>query len=137
MTRRTIKSPFATIELLENRQLLSADTGTTGQLISPAVVGINLNVNDTWRTSALWVDTANLLSRWGKFNVPANVNPSLTYTADGYPLQSASAWMQLKGYPDGVYKLSFDGAATVTISSMGSIVAGSMVTVGNTTTADV
>ncbi len=131
--RRTV---HAMIEKLEDRQMLSADPGITNQAISPAAVGVNLNVNDFYRTSALWVNTANTLSAWAKFNDPATPNPNLTLTAAGYPKQSASTWTQLKGYPDGIYKLSYTGQATISISSMGQII-GTPVTVNNVTTADV
>ena len=89
-----------------------------------ADVGINLEVNADYSAGAAWVDARNMFRRWGLPNEPWKVNPSLRLTPDGYPLADASSLAFLKDYPDGAYKLSYEGSGTVVFGGIGRLAGG-------------
>lgn len=86
-----------------------------------ALIGANLDGNFDWGTSHIWTDAAKDFRQWGQVGAPWNPNPSLTFTADDYPLQDADTVSYLTDYPNGVYKLTWTGAGSVTAYGMATI----------------
>jgi hypothetical protein len=98
-----------------------AATSTATPTPIPAAVpfGTGIEGNTPYSNDMMWVDVRNLFSAWSPLNNP---NGTVPLTADGYPLANATTLTNLKGYPDGIYHLSFTGSATVTVGGMGQLV---------------
>jgi hypothetical protein len=115
--------------------LAAAAVGLSPAAAEPPAVGINLDANSDWMTAAAWVDVRHLFRRWGPVDRPWEEAPALALTADGYPLQDAAALTYLKGYPNGTYRLTYEGSGQVTFAGGGKL-AGA-VREGNRTEAEV
>src|SRR2546423_14412082 len=100
---------------------------------TPAI-GVNLDGNAPWMTDRKWVDVAKLFSDWGQPNQPWEEIPYLKVTPEGYPLRDAGTFSYMRGYPDGTYKLRFEGTAKVEFGGMGRL-AGEAVKAGAVSTA--
>ncbi len=101
----------------------------------PLALGINLDVNADWSTSVAWADVRCTFRPWGMPDQPWVENPKLKLTPDGYPLSDAGTLSYLHNYPDGIYRMTYEGAATFTAGGMGRM--GRTLRQGNLTTADV
>lgn len=99
-------------------------------------LGMNVNFN-SYAAPLVWTDVKNSLGQWGLYDAPYVPNPSLTFTADGYPLQDASAMTFLQDYPDGIYKFSYEGQAEVTLDERYLARLTNVQRTGNLTTADI
>ncbi|HEY1683808.1 MAG TPA: dockerin type I domain-containing protein [Tepidisphaeraceae bacterium] len=97
-------------------------------------IGINIDGNSYWDTGNIWANVINSFSVWGTYGTPWVPSSDLTFTSDGYPLESAgmdAVWE----YPDGTYQLSYTGSGTFDFSALGKVT--NLVASGNTTTADI
>ena len=94
------------------------------------VAGVNFSANDSYRTAALWTDFARGLEAWAYPNSNGTVLSGADLAANGYPSGSAGSngaytTSRVLGYPDGTYKLCYQGAGTISVDGSGSIVPGS------------
>jgi hypothetical protein len=61
-----------------------------------------------------------MFRQWGRVETPYESDKTIQRTADNYPLEDAGAMTYARTYPDGVYKVSWSGNATVDFTGMGS-----------------
>ncbi len=103
--------------------------------------GLDLAVNvdgfADWMSSRAYVDASSMFRRWGMAGAGWQENPNIKLTADNYPLVDADAVSLLRGYPEGVYLMRYEGTATVNFVGFASIVPGSLQTANGVTTARV
>ena len=109
----------------------------SGAELTPADYSVEVDGLADWSTSRPYIDAAKLFRRWGAPNAGWQDNPALRLTPDNYPLGDTDAVSHLRAYPDGVYKLRYEGSAIVTLVGIGEIVSGSTRRANNVTTADV
>ena len=111
MARKSHRRGFAPrLETCEARTLM---TGYSG---------INIGGNGLLSTSNMWVDLAKKFGAWGEPTAPWTANPSLTLSAQGYPLSDAASNTSTVGIPNGIYNLSYQGSATVYVWAGGTLV---------------
>ena len=111
--------------------------GTATARAATPEIGVSLDVIEDYSTSAPFIDVTAMLRRWGKPGAAWEENPALKLTADNCPLQDADALTYLRGYPAGMYTLTFEGTAAVGVSGLGAVVPGSVRKVGTVTSAKV
>ena len=99
----------------------------------PYDVGANPDVNADYVTNMAWTDIRCLFRDWGQLGAPWNTG-GIQLSANSYPLQDSEALTFMKGYPSGVYKLSYDGTGTVAFTGA---TMSNKTTAGGHTTADV
>lgn len=87
--------------------------------LAPGRYAVNLSANADWSTDGAWVDARHSFRRWGNADRPWQEERGLKLSADGYPLSDAGILSFLGGYPDGTYRLSFLGKATLSVGGMG------------------
>ncbi len=99
--------------------------------------GINLQANTDWATQGAWVNVLNQFRRWGDYDEPwEEASFTQGYAEQGIPLgDSGSVASMDGGYPTGVYQLSYEGSANVSLSGRFTLVDGSRQTVAGVTTA--
>jgi hypothetical protein len=100
-------------------------------------LAVNLDGFADFMSSRAYIDATALFRRWGRAGAGWEENPALRLSPDNYPLADADAVTLLRGYPAGVYKLRYEGAATLTFVGFAQIVPGTLKTEGGVTTADV
>lgn len=124
-----MKSPFrlATILvlLLASRSFAAPD------------LAINVDGFADWMSSRAFIDASAMFRRWGMAGAGWQENPALKLTADNYPLADSDAVSLLRGYPEGVYQLRYEGTATVNFVGFAQIVPGSLQKAHGQTTARV
>jgi hypothetical protein len=108
-----------------------------GAELTPADYSVEVDGLADWSTSRPYIDAAMLFRRWGMPNAGWQENPGLQLAPDNYPLGDTDAVSHLRAYPDGVYKLRYEGSAIVTFVGIGEVVTGSTRRANNVTTADV
>ena len=82
-------------------------------------IGVNLDGFAYYFAAKQWVDAKNIFSPWfplNNFNAQ-NISPPLTN--DGYPVLAGTSISQLLNYPDGAYKVSYQGSGDFTFGGMG------------------
>ncbi len=99
----------------------------------PGHYAINLGQNTDWSTDGAWIDARNSLRRWGHPDRPWVEYPDLKLSEDGYPLSDAGSLSYLRGYPDGVYRLSFKGTARCSVGGMARLVGAIVTSEGRST----
>ena len=72
-------------------------------------VGVNLDGMAYYFTQKPWVDAKNMFSQWFPLDDFSHQLVTPPLTADGYPIVAGTAISQLQNYPDGVYKVSYQG----------------------------
>src|SRR4051812_33708447 len=100
-------------------------------------LAVNVDGLADWMSSRAFIDASVMFRRWGMPGAGFQENRALKLTADNYPLGDADAVTFLRGYPDGVYKLRYEGTATVGFSGIGSVIPDSVKKAGGVTTAEV
>lgn len=100
--------------------------------------GVNLGFHADWGFEAAWVDVSKTWRDWGLPDSPW-VHPqwTLPLTDQGIPREDFGSLMMLRGYPEGVYRLRFEGTAELGVSGVGGIVPGSLRVENGVTYADV
>lgn len=86
-----------------------------------ATVGINLDGMADYATIGAFSDLARMFRQWGRVETPYEADETIARTADNYPLEDAGAMTYARTYPDGVYKVSWDGNADLSFTGMGSV----------------
>ena len=104
--RRRRRSVCPRIECLEARLVL-------------ANIGVNLVNVAPWTGDPLFVDLHNIFHAWGPGSNPWTQTPAVPVNSNSYPLENASAWGDVTGYPNGDYQLSYQGTGTVSFSDVG------------------
>ena len=104
--RRRRRSLCPRIECLEARLVL-------------ANIGVNLVNVAPWTGDPLFVDLHNIFHAWGPGSDPWTQTPAVPVNSNSYPLENASAWGDVTGYPNGDYQLSYQGTGTVSFSDVG------------------
>jgi hypothetical protein len=84
-----------------------------------ANIGTNLDGVSDYATIGAFTDLARMFRQWGSVEKPYEPDASIPRTADNYPLADAGAMTYARTYPDGVYKVSWDGTADVNFTGMG------------------
>src|SRR3954471_11235386 len=79
----------------------------------PPDVAVNVDGFADWMSSRAYVDASAMFRRWGRAGAGWEENPRLALTDDNLPLMDADAVTLLRGYPVGVYKLRYEGAASI------------------------
>ena len=100
-------------------QLVEVNFGKVLPRYHYATVGINLDGIADFATIGAFVDLARMFRQWGTVTKPYEPDPSIPRTADNYPLADAGAMTYARTYPDGVYKVSWDGNADLSFEGMG------------------
>jgi hypothetical protein len=109
-----------------------------GAAAPPAAdLAVNVDGFADWMSSRAFIDASAMFRRWGMAGAGWQENPGLKLTADNYPLADADAVSLLRGYPAGIYKLRYEGQATVNFVGFAAVVPGSVKREGEVTTADV
>ena len=103
----------------------------------PVELAVNVDGFADWMSSRAYIDATAMFRRWGMAGAGWQENAALKLTDDNYPLADADAVSLLRGYPAGVYKLRYEGAATINFVGFASVVPGTLKREGNVTTADV
>lgn len=109
-------------------------TGSVSLYVDPwPPIGINIDFNTDYTTMMPWVDLMHLWRGWGRTATPWVTDATIPMTSDGYPLEDAGVFSYFDGYPNGTYRMKWDGEGTVNFqgASIQNIQHG-----GNTTTAD-
>ncbi len=100
-------------------------------------IGLNVDGFADWMSSAAFIDATAYFRRWGKADAGWEENPALRLSEDNYPLADADAVSFLRGYPDGIYTLKYEGQADIRFTGIAAIVPGSGKRSGNVTTGQV
>lgn len=114
-----------------------------GILIAPlahaaqAPIAINIDGIADWMSAAPFIDAGAFFRRWGQPQAGYNEKPGLRLSENNLPLEDADAVSFLRGYPEGVYTLRFEGSATIGFFGFASVVPGTFKTDGNVSTAQV
>jgi hypothetical protein len=98
---------------------------------------LNVDGFADWMTSRAFIDASSHFRRWGMPGMGWQENPRLRLTADNYPIDDADAISHLRGYPDGVYKLRYEGSGSVMFFGIAEIMVGTTKRAGDVVTADV
>ena len=104
---RRLRRP--SVESLEMRTMLDA---------SHLPLGINLTGNFSDSTQAAFVDVFKQAEAWQPLS-----GVDAPMTADGYPTAPAKTYTQMSAYPDGTYKLSYQGTGTLDFSGVSTLIA--------------
>jgi hypothetical protein len=100
-------------------------------------LAVNVDGLADWMSSRAFIDASAMFRRWGMPGAGWQENQGLKLTGDNYPLGDADAVTSLRGYPDGVYKLRYEGSAAVGFSGIGAVIPESVKKAGGVTTAEV
>ena len=100
---------------------LAAGTSVSALTSAPPVLATNIGGAAPMASEGAFVNVAMTLNPWGTYQYPWKTDPSLTFSADGYPLENASTMTYLYGYPNGQYQFSYTGSATLTVTGAGSL----------------
>ena len=84
-----------------------------------AFVGTNLDGISDWGTIGAFANLARTFRPWGTADLPYTPDADLPLTPDGYPLADAGTVAYAHSYPDGVYRVSWDGSADLSFVGMG------------------
>lgn len=120
--------------------LCAAGIAPAGLAQSPAAardLAVNVDGIADWMTSAAYIDATAYFRRWGKADAGWADDSSLKLSADNLPLGDADAVSHLRGYPDGLYKLRWEGGADVSVAGFARVVPGTVKKTGAVTEADV
>jgi hypothetical protein len=85
-----------------------------------ATIGQNLDGISDYGTIGAFGDLTRTFRQWGRITTPYQSDPTINLTADNYPLEDAGAMTYALTYPDGIYKVSWDGQADLAFTGMGS-----------------
>jgi hypothetical protein len=100
-------------------------------------IAVNVDGFADWMSSRAYIDASAMFRRWGKASAGWEESPGLKLTDDNDPLADADAVTMLRGYPAGVYKLSYEGTATINLVGFAQVVPGTLKKVAGVTSADV
>lgn len=99
-----------------------------------ADLAVNVDGFADWMSSRAFIDASAMFRRWGMAGAGWQENPALKLTPENYPLADADAVSLLRGYPEGVYLMRYEGTATVNFVGFAAIVPGSIQKAGGVTT---
>jgi hypothetical protein len=84
-----------------------------------AYIGTNLDGISDWGTIGAFANLARTFRPWGTIELPYTPDPDLPLTPDGYPLADAGTVTYAYSYPDGVYKVSWEGTGDLSFIGIG------------------
>jgi len=100
-------------------QVVEANFGKVQPKYNYATVGLNLDGISDYGTIGAFGDLTRVFRNWGRAGTPYQSDPTILRTSDNYPLEDAGAMTYALTYPDGVYKVSWDGQADLAFQGMG------------------
>lgn len=84
-----------------------------------ATIGQNLDGVSDYGTIGAFGDLTRVFRQWGRIISPYESDLTIERTANNYPLEDAGAMTYALTYPDGIYKVSWDGQADLNFTGMG------------------
>jgi hypothetical protein len=126
----------AGVRVLTKRGVMAAGADGGG-VVAKLDIAVNVDGFADWMSSRAFIDASAMFRRWGMAGAGWQENPALKLTVDNYPLADADAVSLLRGYPAGVYKMSYRGTAHVNFVGFAAVVPGTLATANGVTTADV
>ena len=100
-------------------QVVEANFGKVAPRYNYATIGQNLDGISDYGTIGAFGDLTRVFRQWGRVTTPYESDLTINRTADNYPLEDAGAMTYALTYPDGIYKVSWDGQADLSFTGMG------------------
>jgi hypothetical protein len=101
-------------------QIIESNFGNVLPKYHYATIGQNLDGISDYGTIGAFGDLTRVFRQWGRVDTPYESDLTIHRTADNYPLEDAGAMTYALTYPDGIYKVSWDGQADLNFTGMGS-----------------